>query len=82
MIKLVQMDHYKGGERITMLAGGRALGIMEKKKNIKEISALLCAKECEAAEAVARLKEEAKAEKKNWGSCSEAFESPGKGNPC
>ena len=68
MIKLVQMDHYKGGERITMLAGGRALrDYGEKEKNIKEISALLCAKECEAAEAVARLKEEAKEQKEKLG---------------
>ena len=38
-----------------------------KEKNIKEISALLCAKECEAAEAVARLKEEAKEQKEKLG---------------
>lgn len=68
MIKLVQMDHYKGGERITMLAGDRALkDYGEKEKNIKEISALLCAKENEAAEAVARLKEEAKEQKERLG---------------
>ena len=68
MIKLVQMDHYKGGERITMLAGDRALrDYGEKEKNIKEISALLCAKECEAAEAVARLKVEAKEQKEKLG---------------
>ena len=68
LIKLVQMDHYKGGERITMLAGDRALkDYGEKEKNIKEISALLCAKECEAAEAVARLKEEAKEQKEKLG---------------
>src|SRR5699024_8454575 len=68
LIKLVQMDHYKGGERITMLAGDRALkDYGEKEKNIKEISALLCAKENEAAEAVARLKEEAKEQKERLG---------------
>lgn len=64
LIKLVHMDHYKGGERITMLAGIRALRDYEEKdKNIKEISALLCAKEKETAEAVARLKEEHKQQK-------------------
>lgn len=64
LIKLVHMDHYKGGERITMLAGIRALcDYEEKEKNIKEISAMLCAKEKETAQAVARLKEEHKEQK-------------------
>ena len=64
LIKLVQMDHYKGGERITMLAGSRALrDYEEKERNVKEISALLCVKEGETAEAAARLKEEQKEQK-------------------
>lgn len=59
MIKLVNMMNYKGGERITMLCGRRALRDYEKKdESTKAISALLCAREYEVAEAVERLKEE------------------------
>ncbi|MFR3386316.1 MAG: alanyl-tRNA editing protein [Lachnospiraceae bacterium] len=59
MIKLVNMINYKGGERITMLCGRRALRDYDAKdENVKEISALLCAKELETAEAVRHLKEE------------------------
>ena len=48
MIKLVNMINYKGGERITMLCGRRALQDYDAKdENVKEISALLCAKELE-----------------------------------
>ena len=58
-IKLVSMVNYKGGERITMLCGRRAMRDYEKKDSMtKEISALLCAKEYEVAEAVIRLKDE------------------------
>ena len=58
-IKLVSMVNYKGGERITMLCGRRAMRDYEKKDLMtKEISALLCAKEYEVAEAVVRLKDE------------------------
>ena len=58
-IKLVDMVNYKGGERITMLAGIRALADhMTKEENAKRISALLCAKENEIADAVEHLKEE------------------------
>lgn len=59
LIKLVNMVNYKGGERITMLCGLRALRDYDKKDaNGKEISRLLCAKELEIAEAVQNLKEE------------------------
>lgn len=59
VIKLVSMVNYKGGERITMLCGRRAMRDYEKKDAMtKEISALLCAKEYEVAEAVVRLKDE------------------------
>ena len=59
MIKLVNMMNYKGGERITMLCGRRALRDYEKKdEGTKAISALLCAREYEVAEAVEHLKEE------------------------
>lgn len=59
IIKLVNMINYKGGERITMLCGARALRDYDKKdENVKDISALLCAKELEVAEAVKHLKKE------------------------
>ena len=59
LIKLVNMIIYKGGERITMLCGHRALRDYDKKdENSKVISNLLCAKELEIAEAVEHLKEE------------------------
>ena len=59
MIKLVGMMNYKGGERITMLAGLRALrDYVIKDRNTKTISSLLCVKEYETADAVLHLKEE------------------------
>ena len=59
LIKLVDMMNYKGGERITMLAGFRALRDYSiKDENTKTVSALLCVKEYETAEAVSHLKEE------------------------
>lgn len=59
LIKLVGMAKYKGGERISMLCGRRALLDYEiKDENAKRISALLCAKEYEVADAVERMKEE------------------------
>ena len=58
-VKLVSMANYKGGERITMLCGRRAMRDYEKKDAMtKEISALLCAKEYEVADAVGKLKDE------------------------
>lgn len=58
-IRLVDRMNYKGGERITMLAGFRALSDHRaKEESTKRISALLCAKEEEVADAVVRLKEE------------------------
>ena len=59
LIKLVHMMNYKGGERITMLCGNRALEDYDRKQeNAKHIGALLCEKENEIAKAVERLKEE------------------------
>lgn len=59
LIKLVQMDKYKGGVRIYMLSGMRALkDYQTKEASAKAISAALCAKEDEIAEAVRHLKEE------------------------
>lgn len=59
IIKLVNVINYKGGERITMLCGARALRDYDKKdENVKDISSLLCAKELEVSEAVKHLKKE------------------------
>lgn len=59
MIKLTNVQRYKGGVRVTMLCGFRALADYGKKADsVKHISAALCAKENEAAEAVDHLKEE------------------------
>ncbi len=59
LIKLVRMDNYKGGERIYMLSGMRALkDYQTKEESVKAISAALCAKEDQVAYAVEKLKEE------------------------
>ena len=63
-IKLVGMQNYKGGVRIFMLAGFRALEDYEtKSENVKRISMLLSAKEFEIADEVEKLKEELMAKK-------------------
>ncbi len=59
LIKLVNMVNYKGGERLTMLCGYRALSDYDRKdENCKAISAVLCAKETEVSQAVDHLKKE------------------------
>ena len=59
MIKLTDVQRYKGGVRVTMLCGIRALKDYEmKQEQTAEISALLCAKTEETALAVRRMKEE------------------------
>ncbi len=59
VIKLTNVQRYKGGARITMLCGFRALADYNRKAaSVKQISAALCAKEDEVAEAVEHLKEE------------------------
>lgn len=59
MIKLTNVQRYKGGVRVTMLCGFRALADYNRKAaSVKQISAALCAKEDEVAEAVEHLKEE------------------------
>ena len=63
-IKLVGMQNYKGGVRISMLAGFRALEDYEvKSENVKRISVLLSAKEFEIADEVEKLKEELQVKK-------------------
>ena len=59
LIKLVGMANYKGGERIHMLSGARALADYQRKhQSVKQISALLCEKEEKIVEGVERLKTE------------------------
>ena len=59
MIKLTNVQRYKGGVRVTMLCGVRALAdYAVKQEQAGEISAMLCAKQNEIAEAVARLRDE------------------------
>lgn len=58
-IKLVGMQNYKGGVRISMLCGFRALeDYYQKEKNNREIAVMLSAKEYETAVEVERLQEE------------------------
>nr|WP_300886021.1 alanine--tRNA ligase-related protein [uncultured Schaedlerella sp.] len=59
VIKLTNVQRYKGGVRVTMLCGSRALADYDRKSmSVRRISASLCAKEDEVAEAVEHLKEE------------------------
>ena len=59
LIKLIGMQNYKGGVRVSMLCGFRALAdYREKEESVKKISVLLSAKENEVAQEVAKLKEE------------------------
>lgn len=59
MIKLTNVQRYKGGVRITMLCGFRALDDYGRKlSSVKHICAALCAKEDEVSEAVDHLREE------------------------
>lgn len=58
-IKLTNVQRYKGGVRVTMLCGFRALADYNRKQEaVRQISAALCAKEDETADAVAHLQEE------------------------
>ena len=59
IIKLVDAVKYKGGTRVTMVCGFRALQDYQmKEENVREISRLLSAKPYETAEAVKRLQGE------------------------
>lgn len=59
LIKLVGMQNYKGGVRISMLCGFRAMeDYYQKEKNNREIAVMLSAKEYETAVEVERLQEE------------------------
>ena len=68
VIKLTNVQRYKGGVRVTMLCGIRALLDYEKKQQeAGKISAMLCAKENEIAGAVSHLREECSALKYELG---------------
>lgn len=59
MIKLVDAVRYKGGTRVSMVCGFRALrDYQEKESSVREISRLLSAKPAEVSDAVKRLQAE------------------------
>ncbi len=59
LLKLTNVQSHRGGVRINLLAGDRALrDYREKEASVKAISVLLSAKETLVAEAVERLKQE------------------------
>lgn len=59
LIKMVHVQNYKGGVRIVMLSGDRALtDYQQKEESIKHIMTLLAAKEELVGEAVEQLKED------------------------
>lgn len=59
LIKLTHVQRYKGGARVTMLCGVRALeDYAAKQEQAAGISALLCARGNEIAESVRRLRDE------------------------
>ena len=59
VIKLTNVQRYKGGVRVTMLCGVRALlDYEEKQREVQSVSAMLCARENEIAEAVEHLRKE------------------------
>lgn len=65
-IKLTNVQRYKGGVRVTMLCGFRALADYNRKlQAARKISAALCTKEDETAEGVAHLQEECALLKQN-----------------
>lgn len=59
LIKLTNVQSHRGGVRVSLLAGDRALcDYREKENSVKAISVLLSAKEAVVADAVERLKQE------------------------
>ena len=59
VIKLIGLQNYKGGVRVSMLCGFRALADYEEKaERMKQLSVMLSAPECEVVDEVERLKEE------------------------
>ncbi len=72
LIKIVDAQNYKGGTRITILCGGRALSdYRRKQENIREISVALSAKQEQTGAAVKKQKEELASVKE---ACARAME--------
>ena len=64
LIKIVNVQSHRGGVRINILCGGRALAdYTEKQDSVWAISSLLSAKQPEVADAVVRVKEDARQQK-------------------
>ena len=64
LIKIVNVQNHRGGVRINILCGGRALAdYSEKQDSVWAISSLLSAKQPEVADAVVRAKEDARLQK-------------------
>ena len=59
LIKLIGLQNYKGGVRVSMLCGSRAIADYdEKSESMKQLSVMLSAPETEVVHEVERLKEE------------------------
>lgn len=59
LVKFLSLIHYKGGVRLSLLCGGRAVRDYEnKQEQVQKISVLLSAKPAEIARAVERVKNE------------------------
>ena len=59
LIKLIGLQNYKGGVRVSMLCGTRAIADYdEKSESMKQLSVMLSAPETEVVQEVQRLKEE------------------------
>lgn len=59
LVKLTNVQRYKGGARVTMLCGYRALAdYRQKEQHVKSICGLLSSKEGDASQAVKRVQEE------------------------
>lgn len=64
LIKIINVQSHRGGVRINILCGGRALAdYTEKQDSVWSISSLLSAKQPEVANAVIRTREDAKLQK-------------------
>lgn len=64
LIKIVNVQSHRGGVRINILCGGRSLAdYTEKQDSVWAISSLLSAKQPEVADAVVRVKEDARQQK-------------------
>ncbi|MBQ7858835.1 MAG: alanyl-tRNA editing protein [Faecalibacterium sp.] len=76
MIKILTAEHYKGGMRLSVVCGGRALQEYEAMRSRQQtIGALLSAKPEETAHAVQRLSDEKAALDYNYyGLCQQLFE--------